>query len=377
MKEYLGNGSAVELRKIIGYHKPKRIFLVTGKLSYKNSRASDIVEPSFGRTDFVRFSDFETNPKLSDIERGIEFMRETDSDLVVAVGGGSVMDVAKSINVLSANKGNPLDYILKKIEIENKGKPLVAIPTTSGSGSQATHFAVVYNNKVKYSLAHPDFMLPDYAIVDPRLTFSLPKEVTASAGMDALCQAIESYWSVKSTQESKKYAKEAIKLAMANLNLVVNSPDEKSREAMAMAAHLAGKAINISQTTASHAVSYPITSHFGVPHGAAVALTIPEMLVYNANVTKEDSLDKRGVEYIQSIIKNLVKFLGCKSVEGASNKLRSLTKNIGLETRLSKLEIDNNGIEIVVKEGFNPDRVKNNPRLLTEEALRQILNSIK
>lgn len=377
MKEYFGNGTTVKLRDILNYHNPKRIFLVTGKSSYETSGAKDVIEPTFGRTNFVRFSDFETNPKLSDIEKGIRLMKENDSDLVVAVGGGSVIDVAKSINILSANEGKPLDYIHKKREIKNKGKPLVAIPTTSGSGSQATHFAVVYIGKTKYSLAHPDFMIPDYAIVDPRLTFSLPKEITASTGMDALCQAIESYWSINSTKESKDYAKEAIILSITNLSNAVNSRNGISREQMARAAHLAGKAINISQTTASHAVSYPITSYFGVPHGHAVALTIPEMLVYNAGVTKEDLADKRGGEYITSTVNGLIKILGCRSVEGASDKLRLMMKNIGLKSRLSELGIDENGIETIIKNGFNPDRVKNNPRKLTEESLRQMLIRIK
>ncbi|MBI2667371.1 phosphonoacetaldehyde reductase [Candidatus Woesearchaeota archaeon] len=377
MKEYFGNSSILRLRGILKYYKPKSVFLVTGKSSYEYSGAKNLIELIFGRTEFVRFSDFEVNPKLSDIEKGMQLLKESNSDLVIAVGGGSVIDVAKSINILAVNHGDPLDYIQGRRKIENKGKLLVAIPTTSGSGSQATHFAVVYTGKTKYSLAHRDFILPDYAIIDPRLTFSMPKEVVASTGMDALCQAIESYWSVKSTTESRKYAKEAILLAVKNLESSVESQNGKSKEEMAKAAHLAGKAINISQTTASHAISYPITSYFGIPHGHAVALTIPEMLVYNYNFTKEDLLDRRGAEYVKSTINDLVKLLGARSVETARFKIIKMMGNIGLKTKLSELGIDEGGIEVVIKNGFNPDRVKNNPRLLTEEALRQILNSIK
>ena len=128
-----------------------------------------------------------------------------------AVGGGSVIDTAKMIKIFSANKGNPESYIRGEKEIEKSGPPMVAVPTTSGTGSESTHFAVVYIGKTKYSLAHKEHVLPEYAIVDPKFTYCLPKRITAETGIDALGQAIESYWAVGSTDESKGYAREAIK----------------------------------------------------------------------------------------------------------------------------------------------------------------------
>ncbi len=375
--EFIGIGTINKLKEIIEEHSPSNIFLVTGKYSFEKCGAKAIIGDFLRSYNVIHFFDFEANPKLKDIEKGIEIFKRNYCDFVIAVGGGSVMDIAKSVNILSFNQGSPVGYVKGEKKIQSKGTTLVAIPTTAGSGSEATRFAVVYIDKTKYSLEN-DFMLPDYAIIDPQFTMTLPKSITASTGMDALCQAIESYWCINSTDESKAYAKEATKLVMKNLPNAVNNPSKESREAMAKAAHLAGKAINISKTTAPHAISYPITSYFNVPHGHAVALTLHSILVYNSHVTEEDFLDKRGVNYVKKIISEIIKLLDAENVEDANNKIKNLMEEIGLSIRLSDLGINTDDkIEIIIKNGFNPGRVANNPRKLTEEALRRILNEIR
>jgi len=371
-KTYIGPGEVARLRDILEQHKPSSIFLVTGGKSYESCGAKAALDPILSSCNFTRFSGFEPNPKVDEIKEGISLFNQASCDFVIAVGGGSAMDMAKAVNSLACNEGEPEAYIKGELKIEKPGKSFVAIPTTSGSGSEATHFAVVYIGKTKYSLAHIEFMLPDYAIVDPSLTMSLPKSITAATGMDALCQAIESYWCINSTDESMDYAKEAMELAMDNLNKSVLENSQESRAAMAMAAHLAGKAINISKTTASHAISYPITSYFGVAHGHAVGLTIPSMMIYNAGVTDTDCLDKRGADYVRGMIKELVTLLGSGTPEEAAEKITALMKEIGLDTTLGELGIKTDeDVEIIMKNGFNPGRVKNNPRQLTETALRE------
>src|SRR3989344_3997450 len=249
-KEYFGYNSIKNLQKILLNHSPKKIFLVTGRSSYEKSGAKDSLAKILKDHKFVHFDNFEANPKISDIKIGLELFRKNKCDFVIAVGGGSVMDVAKSINCFSANSGKPEDYLQNGKPIKKKGKMLVAIPTTAGSGSEATKIAVVYINKTKYSL-FDNLILPDYAIIDPQFTINLPKRITAAAGMDALSQAIESYWSIDSTNESKKYSKAAVRLIVNNL-VGAAGGSRLSRIAMAKAAHLAGKAINISRTTACH-----------------------------------------------------------------------------------------------------------------------------
>jgi len=374
-KEYLETGILQSLEDIMSRHKLKSIFLVTGMDSYKSCGAEKMLEPILEKYKHVRFSDFSVNPKLDDVLKGVSLFHERNCDFVVAVGGGTVLDIAKLVNIFSENKADPQDYILKKEQISVKGYPLAAIPTTAGSGSEATHFAVVYIDKTKYSLAH-EYILPDYAVVDSSLTMSLPQKITAFTGMDALCQAIESYWNVKSTEESKDYASKAIKLTIENLEHAVVKNTETSKKAMALAAHLAGKAINITQTTACHAISYPITSYFGVPHGYAVALTVPSMIVYNYGVSEDDVLDRRGADYVKETMEDLLGIIGVKNAEDAGEKISGLMSSIGLSTRLNELNITKNDIDIIVRNGFNLDRVKNNPRQITESCLRDMLEDL-
>ena len=370
--EILEPGSIKLLPKIIQQKNFKRLFLVTGQSSFEQLDQQFKISKMLRNWPLVRFSEFETNPKLADIKKGIDIFRQTQAETVIAIGGGSVMDVAKAINFLAVQEVDPEVYLTSNVNPKHRGLPLIAVPTTSGSGSEATRFAVVYIDKVKYSLSH-DWILPEYAIIDPELTHNLPPKLTAVTGFDALSQAIEAYWSVNSTSESKKYSREAIKLILQHLEETVNRPRHSDRTAMSKAAHLASKAINIALTTACHAISYPITSYFGIPHGHAVALTLGRMLVYNSRVTKDDINDARGVAYVKNVISDLVKQLGSKSPPGAARKISALMESCGLECSLSELKIDNQGIETVVKNGFNPGRMKNNPRMVTETALRKIL----
>ncbi|MEO8666060.1 MAG: phosphonoacetaldehyde reductase, partial [Ignavibacteria bacterium] len=275
-KEFIGIGELGRLGEILKLKDSDKIFLVTGKKSYESSGAEKIINEQLKNYEFKRFSDFEENPKLEDIKTGIELFKN-GYDMIIAVGGGSVIDVAKLINVLSSQKNSPEEIIADNSKIKNKGKYFAAIPTTAGAGSEATHFAVVYKNKEKFSVAH-EYIYPDTVIIDPQLTYNLPKAVTAISGIDALSQAVESYWNVYSTDKSKHYATQSIKLIIENLEKAVNKPDEDSRFNMSLAANLAGKAINITKTTAPHALSYSMTSYFGVPHGQAVSITLGEFL---------------------------------------------------------------------------------------------------
>lgn len=376
-KVYLGYGSIQNLRKILHKNHPRKICLVTGKNSYASSGAEKLISPILQKYKYIKFSDFEKNPNLEDIKKGMDLFKSEKCDFIIAVGGGSALDIGKSISILALQNGNITNFVKATKKLINRKIKLVLIPTTSGTGSESTHFAVIYIGKTKYSLAHSS-MLAEYAIVDPIFTLNLPKYITACTGMDALCQAIESYWSINSTNESKKYAKKAIKLIIKNLPKAVNKPSKHSREAMAKAANLSGRAINISKTTAPHAISYPIASYFKVLHGHAVALTIAPMLLYNAQVREDDILDKRGTSYVRQCISEIAHLLGARDVQDAADKIFKLMKEINLTTKLHKLGIKTkNDYEIIIKHGFNPDRVSNNPRRLSEEALRCILNKIE
>ena len=364
-----GWDSATRVGELIARHDPRNVLLVTGQASYVSSGAEAALGPSLAGYAVTRFSDFSVNPKIEDVREGIAVARRLECDLVIAVGGGTALDVAKSVRTLAAQQGDPLGYVTGEGSIARDGVPLIAIPTTAGSGSEATQFAVVYVDGVKHSLDHPS-VLPDYSVVDPALSATLPPAITASTGMDALAHSIESYWSIHSTDASRTHAAEAITLVIGSLADAVARPDPENRTAMARAAHLAGKAINITRTTACHAISYPITARFGVPHGHAVALTLPHMLLFNAGVTREDVADERGVEWVQARIGEIAALLGASDAVDARRRLLDLMGAISLETSLRRVGIED--VEVIVGEACNK-RLGNNPRRLTQESLRRLL----
>jgi len=374
-KIFLGYDSYKKLYDVLEKFSPKKIFLVTGKKSYFLSGAKNLLSEFINKYNYFRFYDFETNPKLKDLINGINIFNREKCDIIIGVGGGTVMDIAKSISILATQKGDLEEFIKGEISLKERQIPSIMIPTTAGTGSESTHFSVIYINKTKYSLAH-NSLLPDFVILDPVFTENLPPYITACTSMDALCQAIESFWSTNSTEESRTYSKQAIELIMTNIIKNVNNPDRASREKMLIASNLAGKAINIAKTTAAHSISYSLTSYFNIPHGHAVALTLPYFIEFNSNVSSENLQDSRGVEFIKDRMSELFTILKVETADKAKEKIINIMKYINLETRLSKLGINRNDIDIIIKNGFNIQRMKNNPRLVTKKDLQNLLEKI-
>lgn len=374
--EHFGAGSMTRIGDVLAELGAGRVMLVAGKNSYAASGVEAKIAVVLDRYKVRRFSEFSPNPQVADIRAAAEIVSEFRPDVILAVGGGSPMDVAKAAMIFAANDITYEEWFSDSRPVAEKRIPIIAVPTTAGSGSEATQFAVFYDGKTKKSFAEPK-VVPDVIIVDPELMMSLPQYQAASGGMDALAQAIESYWSVHSTSESKEYAAHAIEIAIADIVESVTDPSPDTRFAMAKAANLAGKAINITRTTACHAVAYPFTSYFGVAHGHAVALTLGAMFEYIAGVTDEDLLDERGCEYVLRAVREISSLLGCEKIENVPQLIEKVMTEIGLKTRLRDLGLSGpEDIETIVANGFAPDRVKNIPRLLTEDALRGMLEGL-
>ena len=324
-----------------------------------------------------RFYDFEVNPKIEDVYDGVRMALKMKPDLIVAIGGGTVLDMAKLINILSSQKDYSFINIIENSSLINKQglSPLVAIPTTSGTGSEATHFAVVYVDKNKYSLAHK-FMLPDYVIVDSSLSNKMPKNLAASAAIDALSQSIESYWSVGSTNESQQYARQSIEIILASIEKAVIEKDADAKDLMSLAANLSGKAINISKTTAAHAISYPISTYFNVPHGHAVGLSLGCFFEINSNFELHGINDSRGSSYIANTMQQLLKLFGASSPLDCKLAWYKIMNNIGLETNMSKLGICSSDDVDLILNNVNLERLNNNPVVVSEETLKNTLKSL-
>jgi len=349
--------------------------MVTGRQSFTSCGAQSILDPFFKNIPHVRFQDYSINPKIEDVAKGIELYKDHKVDFIIAIGGGSAIDMAKLINVLANQTKRPSQYILGKEKISGESNPFIAIPTTAGSGSEVTHFAIMYIDHVKYSLAHPE-ILPHYALVDPVLTYNLPARITASTGLDALAQGIESLWNVNSTDQSRDFALKSIELVFPYLKTAVETGEKLIRDKISQGALLAGQAINITKTTAPHAFSYPFTSYFSVPHGHAVGLTLPQFVNYNYQLGADNCNDPRGVDFIRSNIDVLFNIMGVKNSDEAEKNLKSYIQNIKLENTLSELNFMDSNWRDRVSSNINIERLQNNPRKVDEEAVKRILDGI-
>ncbi len=375
-KEYIGFETIRNLLSILSGFSHSKIFVIKGEKSFELSGAKEIFNDVLTPFSVFYHSYRAPNPEIADVVKSLEIYKQQNPDVIIAVGGGSVIDTAKLIRFFASNDISPQDWFNDKKTKIKRGIPLIAIPTTSGSGSEATHFAVMYIGKEKNSVEH-ESILPDIAIVDPIFTKNLSHYITASSGMDALSQAIESYWSINSTAESKKIAAEAIMLLSSNIVKAVKQPSPDNRLAMAKGAHLAGKAIKITKTTAVHAISYPMTSYFGIPHGHACGMLLPGMFDYISGVTDSDCSDSRGEDYVREILKEIASLLGRDGIEDTPEFLSNLLFKVGLETKLNAVGVNSKrDIDIIVKNAFNPERVKKNPRILSNSSLTHLLESI-
>ena len=314
----------------------------------------------------VKFSDFQPNPLYESVVEGVKVFRENKCELIAAVGGGSALDVAKCIKLYS-NMDDSENY-LKQTIVPNE-VPLFAVPTTAGTGSEATRYAVIYYNKEKQSVA--DYScIPSTVLFDASALKTLPIYQKKSTMMDALCHAIESYWSVNSTDESRAFSKEAIELIIANKDKYIANDDEGNAN-MLKAANIAGKAINITQTTAGHAMCYKLTSLYGIAHGHAAALCDNVLIPYMLRNT-DKCIDSRGEDFLKGIFNDIAAAMGCATPEEAGEKLSAIIA----ELELSAPELRSAEELDILKTSVNPVRLKNHPVGLTVEVIEALYKEI-
>ncbi len=319
----------------------------------------------------VLFSDFTPNPLYEQVCKGIDIFQITKCDSILAVGGGSAIDVAKCIKLaVLAKEGNTAlipPLVSTRVECDGSKIPFIAIPTTAGTGSESTHNAVMYYEGAKQTVTN-DGVLPDYAILEPSVLKTLPLYQKKCTMMDALCQGIESWWSVNSTEESYEYSRKTIELIMANWRMYIFENDDEAAAQIMLAANYGGRAINITQTTAAHAMSYKITSLYKLPHGHAVAVCLPEIWEYMIGYM-DKCIDKRGQKYLDGIFSDIAKAMGTKTATDAIALFREML----LEMELAKPESSNREEELnVLSTSVNPVRLKNNPMELDNETIHSI-----
>ncbi|UCH98576.1 MAG: phosphonoacetaldehyde reductase [Candidatus Aminicenantes bacterium] len=309
---------------------------------------------------------------IEDVEEKYrEVKHNTGVDLIIAVGGGTIIDIAKIISIAYSNQCEKVEEILSDKTLENR-LDSVFIPTTAGTGSEATSFAVVYKDKVKISIDRKS-LLPTYIVLDPLLLKSLPIPILNSTVLDALAQAVESIWARGSTGESKEYSKEAIRLILDNLDKE-NTIERLSQ--VQVASHLAGKAINISKTTLPHSISYPITSYFGVPHGIAVFLTLPKVVELNYFTTGDTLQSGVRLADIRESFSILFSLFGVDGIEGLRGRLENVLVELGFKTRLRDYGIGREALSFLADNALTKGRSDNNPRQVDRDDVLRLLEEI-
>ena len=341
----------------------EQVALFTGNASFESCR--DAVMGALDNKNVLLIDGIPPEPEVSLLQQTTRQLLEHQTDLVVAIGGGSVLDTAKGAALCAAQVESPEQILANDYERIQDAIPVIALPTTSGTGSEVTPFAVFWDHqaKKKHSLGLAA-LYPHHAIVDPELTYSMPPEVTATTGMDAFTQACEAYWNVDHNPTSDEHALEAVQLILSALPVAVaNGSDVKARHDMAWGSVQAGLAFSNTRTAACHSISYPMTLYYGVVHGQAVGITLPEVLIDNAEA-EPDRVDA------------FCKALGVGDIREAAEAVRIMMRESDLKTKLSELGIDEPGVGTIVEHGFNPARMVNNPYQYDAQSLRAMLMRI-
>jgi alcohol dehydrogenase class IV len=339
------------------------VFLVTGRKSLDASGALRRVLDALGPARVTHFADVPPFPSPHVADRAAAACRAAGAGTVVAVGGGSALDVAKAAALLARHDGPVRDYAEKRRAWERPGLPVVAVPTTSGSSSEVTPFAAFWDPAAKRSwhLSTPR-LFPAVAVVDPDLALGMPPLLAAATGADAFTSAFESYWSREAGPLTDALNLEVIRLFASHLERSVRDADPGARAACALAATTSGLAYTNSRPNVCHAVSTPLTLFWGVAHGQAVAVTLPAFLRWVAPA-------------IAPKLPALWGALGVDGLDGAVARLGALLAACGLETRLGGLGVGAGDVETLV-EHMRWDRTAVLPRPLGRDDARAIFRAL-
>jgi alcohol dehydrogenase class IV len=310
--------------------------------------------------DAVLFAEVEPNPTVSSVDALAALIRETSRDVVVALGGGSSLDCAKAACAVAVQGNSIRSYHSEGAKLDGRHLPLIAMPTTAGTGSEVTPISVLDDPEkgIKAPLVHDSFF-PKVALIDPELTLTLPRYVTACTGLDALAHAVEGYWSNNHQPICDVLAMEAARLVVASLSSVLtDGTDVIARESMCRAALLAGMAFQLPKNAAVHACSFPLSSQYHQPHGAACAMTLDHFIRYNA-----PAMGDRGAAFARAA--------GLESMDALADVVHDLKVQAGLPTRLSEIGVTGSSIDALVKASFHP-LMNNNPREVTAGELKSL-----
>lgn len=353
----IGEETVSKIKTLFRDNEWDKVLLVTGRQSYEASGAERFVKDCLSGcyAETLRFCGFKSNPSILDLIKGLALTRGFNPSAIVGIGGGSALDMAKLLRFFMTYEG---DILCGTYKANGKDIPLIAIPTTAGTGAEATHFAVLYDEQgKKHSIAN-EAILPNYSVIYPILTYNQSPYVTACAGFDALAQSIEAYWNKNATPESDEYALKAMNLIYPSLPIAVNNPMPEARDRMAEGAYWAGMAINITKTTAPHAFSYPFTSYYGIPHGHAVSIVFP--IIAELNLLEGDIPEEK-----KEVLRNMLGIEG--NISGA---IRNYIESLGLYIPSNEYNLEK------ILNGISLERLANNPMEISKPDAKSLIEKI-
>ncbi len=367
-----GSGSLSRIGKLAA-PLGRRALLVCGSRAWQHSQAPSKAQAllQVAGLQVFAFNAVSGEADLATVSAGLDLLRTHRCDLVVGVGGGSSIDTAKAVAGLAPLEGDIRAYHGGR-QPERPGLPLVAVPTTAGSGAEVTRNAVLIDPQGEFKQSiRGDEWFPRVALIDPELTYSMDPQLTANTGSDALCQAIESYTSIAASSITDGLAEKAIALLGRNLLAAVhNGQDASAREAMSMGSLLAGMAMSNARLGGVHGMAHPLGSHYHIPHGLVCGLLLPYVMRYN-------------LDYAVEKYARIAELLGAvepdqpASVKAALavEQVKQLLRKVGIPEHLEPFGVRADTLDLIIKETMPSGSTKHNARPLSENDVRNILIS--
>ena len=361
--------STEDIKKFINDTGFKKIFILCGKKSFVTSGAKIFFKGLLNKKEIRLFYKNSELPVLEELIDIINAIKVFKPDLILAVGGGAVIDYAKISNVVDV-RDDLADLIVNySYPFKKKYTKLAVIPTTAGSGAEVTSNAVIYVDGIKHSF-ESELLLPDNFFLIPEFLMSAPNKIKASAGFDAIAQALESLVSRKSNDQSVEFASKSLRVSINSYIPFLKDPNLKNATEMSIAANLAGKAISISKTTAPHAASYPFTSLFNISHGHAVALFFENFFKFN-----HDNLDKSETSFdLKKRFDLIFNLFDVQNINDFNSKITLIKKQAKLEDNLKTLNINIKQSSVDIIKGINLLRLGNNPVKIGEKDIYNIIS---
>ena len=352
-----GAGSIKRLGELASELGFRRTLLVADRGLVASGHVDEAVEPLRQKgIEVIRFHDFDVNPDTAIIEAGCDFARPLKLDSIIGLGGGSSLDCAKGINFLLTNGGRMQDYLGYGKATKNM-LPMVAIPTTAGTGSEGQSYALISDAESHAKMACGDPKAAfRVALLDPALTLSQPNTITATAGFDAIAHAVETYVTTRRNPVSEIFSREAWRMLEPNFERVLTEPgDLTARSAMQLGAYFAGVAIECSMLGATHACANPLTAHYGTTHGAALAMLLPTVVRWNQGAAAGRYAELAQLAGLNSGPDNK------EASEALADRLEQLAAAGGLQSNLSAAGVPHDQLSMLAGEaakqwtgGFNP-----------------------